>query len=123
MRAPAAQVFQTRSTPLALGRARLADLRRSLQKVRPGIPKVGLHAFRHSRVTQLRNVGTPQELQKQWIDHTSFRTGDRYRHTHEEVEYRRPAARNVGLDRALRPQAVPMRNPDLPVRARSKTNY
>jgi hypothetical protein len=33
---------------------------------RLGIPKAGLHAFRHSRVTQLRKARTPQDLQKQW---------------------------------------------------------
>src|SRR5207247_1030303 len=34
----------------------------------------------------------------------SSRTGDRYSHTHEEVEYRRSAAGNVGLDRVLSPK-------------------
>ena len=71
---------------------------------RLGIPKAGLHAFRHSRVTQLRKAGTPQDLQKQWIGHSSLKTGDRYSHTHEEVEYRRSAAGNVGLDRVLSPK-------------------
>jgi hypothetical protein len=71
---------------------------------RLGIPTAGLHAFRHSRVTQLRKAGTPQDLQKQWIGHSSLRTGDRYSHTHEEVEYRKSAAGNVGLDRVLSPK-------------------
>ena len=71
---------------------------------RLGIPKAGLHAFRHSRVTQLRKAGTPQDLQKQWIGHSSLRTGDRYSHTHEEVEYRRSAVGKVGLDRVLSPK-------------------
>jgi integrase len=31
------------------------------------IPKAGLHASRHSRVTMLRKNGTPEDLQKQWI--------------------------------------------------------
>ena len=69
----------------------------------------------------LRKAGTPQDLQKQWIGHSSLRTGDRYSHTHEEVEYRRSAAGNVGLDRVLSP-AVPTRSPDQPVVARSKIN-
>ena len=58
----------------------------------------------HSRVTQLRKAGTPQDLQKQWIGHSSLRTGDRYSYTHEEVEYRKCAAGNVGLDRVLSPK-------------------
>jgi hypothetical protein len=42
--------------------------------------------------------------QYEWIGHSSLRTGDRYSHTHEEVEYRRSAAGNVGLDRVLSPK-------------------
>jgi integrase/recombinase XerD len=68
-----------------------------------GFPKRGC-AFRHSRVTQLRQAGTPQDLQQQWIGHSSLRTGDRYSNTHEELEYRRSAAGNVGLDRVLSPK-------------------
>ena len=65
---------------------------------RLGIPKAGLHAFRHSRVTMLRKNGTPDDLQKQWIGHYSLRTTDRYSHTHQELEYRRLAASKVGLN-------------------------
>ena len=38
------------------------------------------------------------------IGHSSLRTGDRLSHTHEEVEYRRSAVGNVGLDRVLSPK-------------------
>jgi len=65
---------------------------------RLGIPKAGLHAFRHARVTMLRKRGTPDDLQKQWIGHSSLRTTDRYSHTHEELEYRRLAASKAGLN-------------------------
>jgi hypothetical protein len=61
--------------------------------------------------TQLRKAGTPQDLQKQWIGHSSLRTGDRYSHTHEEVEYRESAAGNVGLDRVLSPKQSPREAP------------
>ncbi len=61
------------------------------------ISKAGLHAFRHSRVTMLRKNGTPADLQKQWIGHSSLRTTDRYSHTNQELEYRRLAASKVGL--------------------------
>ncbi len=70
---------------------------------RLGIPKAGLHAFRHSRVTMLRKRGTPEDLQKQWIGHSSLRTTDRYSHTHEELEYRRLAASKAGLNLAVGP--------------------
>ena len=99
----AGRLFQSRTgTPLADGNLRKRVLHPLLERL--GIPKAGLHAFRHSRVTQLRKAGTPQDLQKQWIGHSSLRTGDRYSHTHEEVEYRRSAAGNVGLDRVLSPK-------------------
>lgn len=64
--------------------------------VRLGIPKAGLHAFRHSRVTLLRKNGTPADLQKQWIGHSSLNHTDRYFHTDEEREYRRK--RRAALD-------------------------
>jgi hypothetical protein len=70
---------------------------------RLGIPKAGLHAFRHSRVTMLRKNGTPEDLQKQWIGHSSLRTTDRYSHTHQELEYRRLAASKAGLNLAVGP--------------------
>jgi integrase len=70
---------------------------------RLGIPKAGLHAFRHSRVTMLRKNGTPEDLQKQWIGHSSLRTTDRYSHTHQELEYRRLAASKAGLNLVVGP--------------------
>jgi hypothetical protein len=41
---------------------------------RLGIPKAGLHAFRHSRVTMLRKNGTPEDLQKQAIRAVKFQS-------------------------------------------------
>jgi len=71
--------------------------------VKLNIPKAGLHAFRHGRVTVLRKNGTPGDLQKQWIGHSSLRTTDRYSHTDEELEYRRQAAGKVGIASLLDP--------------------
>jgi integrase len=65
---------------------------------RLGIPKAGLHAFRHPRVTMLRKKGTPEDFQKQWIGHSSLRTTDRYSHTDQELEYRRAFASRAGLN-------------------------
>ena len=46
-------------------RYRILDSAREfpIRDAQVGIPKAGLHAFRHSRVTQLRKAGTPQDLQ------------------------------------------------------------
>jgi integrase len=62
------------------------------------IPKAGLHAFPHSRVTMLRKNGTPEDLQLRWIGHSSFGTTDQYSHTDQEVEYRRLAASKAALN-------------------------
>ena len=122
MSGTAGRLFQSRTgTPLAHGNLRKRVLHPLLERL--GIPKAGLHAFRHSRVTQLRKAGTPQDLQKQWIGHSSLRTGDRYSHTHEEVEYRRSAAGNVGLDRVLSPKQSQREAPTGQSGLASKTNY
>ena len=90
------RVFEARNgSPVSGNNVLKRVLRPLLQKL--GIPKAGLHAFRHSRVTMLRKRGTPEDLQKQWIGHSSLRTTDRYSHTDQELEYRRLAASKVGL--------------------------
>lgn len=95
-------LFETRNgTPHSDGNIRKRVLAPLLAKL--GIPHAGLHAFRHGRVTQLRKKGTPADLQKQWIGHSNLRTGDRYSHTDEELEYRRSAAGNVGIASLLDP--------------------
>jgi integrase len=96
------RLFATRrGTPLAHGNIRNRILTPLLKTL--GIPKAGLHAFRHSRVTMLRKARTPEDLQKRWIGHSSFATGDRYNHASEDIEYRRAALRHVGLDRIVGP--------------------
>ena len=77
---PRTRVFEARNgSPLSAGNIRNRVLQPLLKRL--GIPKAGLHAFRHSRVTLLRKNGTPADLQKQWIGHSSLRTTDRYAHT------------------------------------------
>jgi integrase len=91
-------LFETRNgTPLSDVNIRNRVLAPLLKKL--NIPRAGLHAFRHSRVTMLRKYGTPGDLQKQWIGHSSLRTTDRYSHTDQELEYRRAAAGKVGASR------------------------
>ncbi len=70
------RVFQARNGSPISGNNVLKRVLHPLLK-RLGIPKAGLHAFRHSRVTMLRKNGTPEDLQKQWIGHSSLRTTDR----------------------------------------------
>lgn len=45
-----------------------------------GIPKCGMHAFRHYRVTALMESGVPVETVKAWIGHGSERMIRRYTH-------------------------------------------
>ena len=91
------RVFEARNgSPISSNNIRKRVLQPLLKQL--GIPKAGLHAFRHSRVTMLRKLGTPEDLQLQWIGHSSLRTTDRYCHTNEELEYRRNAASKVGLN-------------------------
>lgn len=103
----AGRVFEARNGSPISGQNILKRVLHPLLK-RLGIPKAGLHAFRHSRVTMLRKNGTPEDLQKQWIGHSSLRTTDRYSHTHEELEYRRLAASKVGLNLIVGPNGPKM---------------
>ena len=98
----AGRVFEARNGSPISGNNVLKRVLHPLLK-RLGVPKAGLHAFRHSRVTMLRKRGTPEDLQKQWIGHSSLRTTDRYSHTDQELEYRRVAARNAGLSFVVGP--------------------
>ena len=104
----AGRVFEARNGSPISGNNVLKRVLHPLLK-RLQIPKAGLHAFRHSRVTMLRKNGTPEDLQKQWIGHSSLRTTDRYSHTHQELEYRRLAASKVGLNLEVGPNGPKMR--------------
>ncbi len=73
----------------------LHPLLKRLESRRPGYMRSGIRA-----VTMLRKNGTPEDLQKQWIGHSS-RTTDRYAHIYEELEYRRLAASKAGLQSSL----------------------
>ena len=103
----AGRVFEARNGSPISGQNVLKRVLHPLLK-RLGIPKAGLHAFRHSRVTMLRKNGTPGDLQKQWIGHSSLRTTDRYSHTDQEREYRRHEASKVGLNLLVGPNGPKM---------------
>lgn len=96
------RLFRSRNgTPIAGENIRKRVLLPLLERL--GIQRAGMHAFRHSRVTMLRKRGTPDDLQRQWIGHSSLRTTDRYSHTDEDLEFRREAASRAGLGTLLDP--------------------
>lgn len=87
------RVFQTRNgTPLCKRntRRRLNELLRDLT-----LPKAGLHAFRHGRVSVLQAMGVPGDLVKEWVGHSNLQTTSRY--THFRDDFRRQIASQVAL--------------------------
>lgn len=93
------RVFATRSgTPFCK-----SNVRRKLNQIlsKLSLPPAGLHAFRDGRVSTLRAIGTPDELVKDWIGHSSLnsrRDGDATsRYTHFEDEFRQLMAAKTGL--------------------------
>jgi len=86
-------VIRTRNaTPLCKRntRRRLNELLRDLK-----LPKAGLHAFRHGRVSVLQSMGVPGDLVKEWVGHSNLQTTSRY--THFQDDYRRQIASQVAL--------------------------
>jgi integrase len=64
------RVFQTRNgTPFCKRnvRRRLNELLKKLE-----LPKAGLHAFRHGRVSVLQAMGVPGDLVKEWVGHSNL---------------------------------------------------
>jgi integrase len=89
----AGRVFQTRTgTPICKrnARRRLNELLRDLK-----LPKAGLHAFRHGRVSVLQAMGVPGDLVKEWVGHSNLQTTSRY--THFQDDFRRQIASQVAL--------------------------
>jgi integrase len=87
------RVFQTRNgTPLCKRntRRRLNELLRDLE-----LPKAGLHAFPHGRVSVLQAMGVPGDLVKEWVGHSNLQTTSRY--THFQDNFRRQIASQVAL--------------------------
>ena len=89
----AGRVFQTRTgTPICKrnARRRLNELLNELK-----LPKAGLHAFRHGRVSVLQAMGVPGDLVKEWVGHSNLQTTSRY--THFQDDFRRQVASQVAL--------------------------
>jgi len=92
----AGRVFEARNGSPISGQNILKRVLYPLLK-RLELPKAGLHAFRHSRVTMLRKNGTPEDL---GIPLCEQRTGI---HTLTKSLNRRLAASKVGLDFVVGP--------------------
>jgi len=97
------RVFQTRNgTPFCK-----SNVRRKLHQIlaKLGYPPAGLHAFRHGRVSVLRENGTPDDLVKEWVGHSSLRTTSRY--THFTNDFRGRVASETALFRdAVSPEKL-----------------
>jgi site-specific recombinase XerD len=59
------------------------------------IPKGGLHAFRHGRVSMLQKGGVPGDLIIKWVGHSNLRTTSSY--THFDDQYQKNIVQQVGL--------------------------
>jgi integrase len=69
--------------PRILNRVHLYPLLKRL-----GIPKSGMHAFRHGRVSYLVECNTPIETTRAWIGHGSDEMVKLYRHLRPEYRKR-----------------------------------
>lgn len=79
-------VFQSRAgTPLCHSHVIQRVLHPLLKKL--GIPRSGMHAFRHGRVSYLVECDTPNETIRAWIGHSSGKMVRRY--THLSPAYRK----------------------------------
>jgi len=79
------RVFQTRNgTPLSDRDVVKDALHPLCDKL--GIPRGGMHAFRHGRVSHMRANGAPEDLVKRQIGHSSLRTTSGYTHFSEEFQ-------------------------------------
>jgi len=87
-------VFETRNgTPLSAANVVERELWPTLDKLK--IPRCGLHAFRHGRVSFLVENNVPVSVIKSWIGHGSEKMIERYTHSrpefHQQVLAKLPA--------------------------------
>ncbi|MGO8718810.1 MAG: tyrosine-type recombinase/integrase [Acidobacteriaceae bacterium] len=69
------RVFQNRNgTPICKRNARRM-LNAILKRI--NLPKAGLHAFRHGRVSVLQTMGVPGDVVKEWVGHSNLQTTSR----------------------------------------------
>jgi integrase len=86
-------VFQSRrGTPWSAGRVLTRVLHPLLKRL--GFAQCGMHAFRHGRVSYLKQEGVPAELIQEWVGHSSLQMTSQY--THFTREYRKKIAAELG---------------------------
>lgn len=93
------RIFSTRN-----GRPLQKDsVRKSLFSIlrKLGLPKAGLHSFRHGRVSMLRMAGVPDDLTKTWIGHSNLRVTSGY--THFDSAFRARVANACGISVSIGP--------------------
>lgn len=79
------RVFQTRNgTPLNSKSVLQETLYPLLDRLQ--IPRGGMHAFRHGRVSHLQANGVPSDFTKSQVGHSSLRTTSRYTHFTENFQ-------------------------------------
>ena len=79
----AGRVFQTRTgTPLDTSNV-LSEVLYPLCD-RLSIPRGGMHAFRHGRISHLQQNGVPSDFTKKQVGHSSLRTTSGYTHFSEQ---------------------------------------
>jgi integrase len=87
------RVFQTRNGTPFCKRNVMRKLNEILKKL--NLPKAGLHAFRHGRVSVLQAMGVPGDLVKEWVGHSNLHTTSAY--THFQDDFRKRIAAEVAL--------------------------
>ena len=106
------RLFQTRTgTPLSKGNVR-RKLHETLRAL--GIPRGGLHAFRHGRVSGLQSRGVPSDLVKEWVGHSSLHTTSRYTHFGDDYKRRIASSLSLRTEEELRdgPHGPPFQEPE-----------
>lgn len=89
----AGYVFETRNGRPLNKEASRYTLQSILKRL--GLPKGGLHAFRHGRVSVLQMNGVPGDLIREWVGHSNLKITSRY--THFDEKFRQEVARKNGL--------------------------
>jgi integrase len=79
------RIFQTKyGTPLCSRNVLLEKLYPLLDRL--SIPRGGMHAFRHGRVSHLQASGVPSDFTKNQVGHSSLRTTGGYTHFSEQFK-------------------------------------
>ncbi len=70
---------------------------RNVLRILHGVKSVGFHAFRRFRLTWLRKIGVPKDLERYWMGHAPEEVGDLYSKLKDDVSFRQEWAERAGL--------------------------